>query len=63
MGNYTAVFVKLDGLEETDLGLRQLQSDTFGAALEEAHACAPQGTNSIKICREGLVERRIMVDL
>jgi hypothetical protein len=62
VGNFSAVYVKVEGAEETDLGFHHLAADTLEAALEEAPVCAPQGTNSIKICREGLVERRVMVD-
>ncbi len=64
MGNFSAVYVKVNGTEETDLGFHHLAADTLEAALEEAPVRAPSGTNSIKICLEGgLVERRVMVDL
>jgi hypothetical protein len=62
VGEFSAVFSKVDGTEEADLGQHFLAADSLDAAIEEASARAPQGTNSIKICREGQVERRIMVD-
>jgi hypothetical protein len=61
VGDFSAVYVKVEGLEETDLGHQMLAADTLEGALEEARARAPQGANSIKLCREGQVERRIMV--
>jgi hypothetical protein len=63
VGDFSAVFVKIDGLEETDLGHHQLAAETLDAAIEEAPGLAPEGTNSIKICQEGLVVRRLMVDM
>lgn len=63
MGDFSAVYIKLDGMEEIDLGLHKLGAEALEAAIEEARAGAPQGANSIKICRDGQVERRIMVDV
>ncbi|MBV9153178.1 MAG: hypothetical protein JO204_15535 [Alphaproteobacteria bacterium] len=61
MSDFSAVYAKLDGLEETDLGQHMLSADSLEAAVEEARARAPREANSIKICRDGQVERRVMV--
>jgi hypothetical protein len=55
MGEYSAVYIKTEGLEETDLGLHHLLADALDAAVEEATERAPQGTNLIKICCAGQV--------
>ena len=55
MGDYSAVYIKAEGSEETDLALHYLIADTLGAAVEEATDRAPQGTNLINICRAGQV--------
>ncbi len=64
MGDFSVVFVKVEGLDEIDLGTRNLEADTLEKAKEEALICErPPGTNSIKICREGLKDRQLMVSL
>ncbi len=64
MGDFSAVFVKVDGLDETDLGFHHLGADTLKEAKEEARALPrPLGANSIKICREGQKVHQIGVDL
>ena len=37
MGNFSAVYVRVEGAEETDLGFHQLGADTLEAALEEGN--------------------------
>jgi imidazolonepropionase-like amidohydrolase len=61
VGDFSAVYVKLDGPEEIDLGQHFLGATSLDAAIKEARARAPEGANSIKICREGQVERRLMI--
>jgi hypothetical protein len=63
MGNFSAVYVKLDGPNETNLGQHPLSANTVKAAIREARARAPQEANSIKICQEGQVIRRILLGL
>ena len=63
MGDFSAIFVKVDGTDETDLGQHFLNAETLEAAVEEAQARAPREANSIKICREGQMIHRVMVGL
>jgi hypothetical protein len=62
MAEFSAVFVKTDGLEETDLGVADLAADAIEAACDEARARAPVETNLIKICVARQVIRRIGID-
>ena len=64
MGDFRAIFLKIDGLEEDDLGVRELDARTLEDAKTEAQVCTrPAGTNMIVICRESQKVCRIGVGL
>jgi hypothetical protein len=64
MAPYSAVFVKIDGLDETDLGCRDLKADTLEEATKEALTYPlPAGANFIKILQEGRYVHKVGVDL
>ena len=53
MAHFRVVFVKVDGLEQDDLGIQDLDAGTLEEARREAPTCTrPVGTNTIVICRE-----------
>ena len=63
MGDFSAVFVRVDGLDEADCGMRHLKAETVEEACDEARSSIPSKANFIKILREGRVMCKIGVDL
>jgi len=58
------VFRKVDGLEEEDIEMRDLEALTLADARREAQACVrPEGANMIIVLREGLKVGQIPVGI
>ena len=55
MSQYSAVFLRVDGAEEANLGYHDLAADTVDGAIEEARTKAPKDANFIKILLNGVV--------
>ena len=64
MGQFTAVFVKVDGLDETEILMRDLKASSLEGARSEALAFpVPRGAIFIKILLDGKYLHRTAVAL
>ena len=54
MAQFRVIFVEVHGIQQNDLGIRDLHAGTLEEARKEARTCAgPIGTNMMVISQEG----------
>jgi len=54
MAQFRVIFVKVNGIQQDDLCIQDLNAETLEEARKEAGICAvPIGTNMLVICQEG----------